>query len=271
MPLFANRSLITPRQAGGTAAVLTRGLATNPRVKCWEIIAGNLSKSGWSWGGVSALDLCAQIIFVAVLHQSEQFRGRVPVPDGHTLISAKGNDLGQMALRQFADQSREIQHALALVGGIHTLPEAHALHGRSGSQRLSEKNDIVLVFARVFAEPRGSALDDTGKLSAREHDHAQCVGKACRKRPFNFVYQSGGIGFLIPEDDIAALNQGGDIHATDAFKTRFEVAHPDDVAPADIDAAKQCKVVAGCQQNSLHQQLMSWPRITSALPEQCQV
>jgi hypothetical protein len=31
-----------------------------------------------------------------------------------------------MALRQFADQPREIQHALALVGGIHTLPEAHA-------------------------------------------------------------------------------------------------------------------------------------------------
>src|SRR5215831_4038974 len=146
------------------------------------------AKRGWSWGGVSALDRCAQIIFVAVLHQGEQFRGRVPVPDGHTLISAKGNDFGQMALRQFANQSREIQHALTLVRGIHTLPEAHALHGRGGSQRLSEKNYIVLVFARVFAEPRGSTLDDTGKLSTREDDHARCVGKACRKRPFNFVH-----------------------------------------------------------------------------------
>jgi hypothetical protein len=68
------------------------------------------------------------------------------------------------------------------------------------------------------------------------------LGKSRRKCPFNFVHQSGGIGFLIPEDDIAALNQGGDIHATDAFKARFEVAHPDDVAAADIDAPKQCKV-----------------------------
>src|SRR5262249_57568762 len=80
------------------------------------------AKRGWSWGGVSALDRCAQIIFVAVLHQGEQFRGRVPVPDGHTLISAKGNDLGQMTLSQFADQSREIQNALALVGRIPTRP-----------------------------------------------------------------------------------------------------------------------------------------------------
>jgi hypothetical protein len=60
------------------------------------------------------------------------------------------------------------------------------------------------------------------------------------------------VAHLIPEDDIAALNQGGDIHATDAFKTRFEVAHPDDVAPADIDAAKQCEVVAGSHENPLH-------------------
>src|SRR5262249_41809397 len=148
-----------------------------------------------------------------------------------------------MALRQFADQSREIQHALALVGGINTIPEAHALHGRGGGQRLSEKNDIVLVLARVFAESRGSA---------REHDHARRIGKSRRKCPFNFVHQSGGIGFLIPEDDIAALNQRNDIHATDAFKAHFEVAHPDDVAPTDIDAAKQCKVVAGCHENSLY-------------------
>jgi hypothetical protein len=29
----------------------------NPlRVKAWEIIADNLSKAGWSWGCVSAID-----------------------------------------------------------------------------------------------------------------------------------------------------------------------------------------------------------------------
>jgi len=27
-----------------------------PGVKCWEIIADNLTKAGWSWGYVSAVD-----------------------------------------------------------------------------------------------------------------------------------------------------------------------------------------------------------------------
>jgi hypothetical protein len=27
-----------------------------PRLKHWEIIAGNLSKTGWNWGCVSAVD-----------------------------------------------------------------------------------------------------------------------------------------------------------------------------------------------------------------------
>ena len=35
------------------------------RVKYWEIIADNLSKAGWSWGCVSALDREVPTIFVA--------------------------------------------------------------------------------------------------------------------------------------------------------------------------------------------------------------
>jgi len=36
-----------------------------PRVKYWEIIAGNLSKAGWSWGCVSAVDLEGRTIWIA--------------------------------------------------------------------------------------------------------------------------------------------------------------------------------------------------------------
>jgi hypothetical protein len=35
------------------------------RVKYWEIIAGNLSKAGWSWGYVAAIDREGRTIFVA--------------------------------------------------------------------------------------------------------------------------------------------------------------------------------------------------------------
>jgi len=37
-------------------------------VKYWELIADNLSKAGWSWGCVSAVDSCGGTIFVADAH-----------------------------------------------------------------------------------------------------------------------------------------------------------------------------------------------------------
>ena len=40
-------------------------------VKYWEIIADNLSKAGWSWGCVSALDSNGRTIFVADAHRDD--------------------------------------------------------------------------------------------------------------------------------------------------------------------------------------------------------
>jgi hypothetical protein len=40
-------------------------------VKYWEIIADNLSKSGWSWGCVSTLDYGGRTIFVADAHRDD--------------------------------------------------------------------------------------------------------------------------------------------------------------------------------------------------------
>jgi hypothetical protein len=41
------------------------------RVKYWEIIADDLSKAGWSWGGVSAIDSNGRTIFVADAHHGD--------------------------------------------------------------------------------------------------------------------------------------------------------------------------------------------------------
>ncbi len=40
-------------------------------MKYWEIIADNLSKAGWSWGCVSAVDSRGRTIFVADAHRDD--------------------------------------------------------------------------------------------------------------------------------------------------------------------------------------------------------
>jgi hypothetical protein len=43
-------------------------------MKYWEIIADNLSKAGWSWRCVSAVDSRGRTIFVADAHQAADTR-----------------------------------------------------------------------------------------------------------------------------------------------------------------------------------------------------
>jgi hypothetical protein len=40
-------------------------------VKYWEIIADNLSKAGWSWGCVSAIDCNGRTIWIADAHRND--------------------------------------------------------------------------------------------------------------------------------------------------------------------------------------------------------
>jgi hypothetical protein len=40
-------------------------------MKDWEIIADNLSKAGWSWGCVSALDAQERTIWIADAHRGD--------------------------------------------------------------------------------------------------------------------------------------------------------------------------------------------------------
>jgi hypothetical protein len=40
-------------------------------MKDWEIIADNLSKTGWSWGCVSAVDSNGRTIFVVDAHRGD--------------------------------------------------------------------------------------------------------------------------------------------------------------------------------------------------------
>jgi len=50
-----------------------------PGVKYWEIIADKLSKAGWSWGCVSAVDREGRTIFVADAHRDDGRRLRIQI------------------------------------------------------------------------------------------------------------------------------------------------------------------------------------------------
>ena len=39
--------------------------------RCWEIIADNLSKAGWSWGCVSTVDSQGRTIWIADAHRGD--------------------------------------------------------------------------------------------------------------------------------------------------------------------------------------------------------
>ena len=41
----------------------------NHQMKDWEIIADNLSKAGWSWGCVSAIDSTGRTVWIAHAHR----------------------------------------------------------------------------------------------------------------------------------------------------------------------------------------------------------
>jgi hypothetical protein len=43
----------------------------NPAMKYWELVADNLSKAGWSWGYVSAIDSNGRTIWIADAHRDD--------------------------------------------------------------------------------------------------------------------------------------------------------------------------------------------------------
>jgi len=61
--------------------VETKKTPTRRRVKCWEIIADNLSKAGWSWGCVSTLNASGRTIWIADAHRDNGKRFVVRVDE----------------------------------------------------------------------------------------------------------------------------------------------------------------------------------------------
>jgi hypothetical protein len=67
------------------------------RVKSWEIIADNLSKAGFSWGCVSAIDSNGRTIWIADAHRDDGKRFIVRADDKLTAFVEL-----ETAIHQFA-------------------------------------------------------------------------------------------------------------------------------------------------------------------------
>jgi hypothetical protein len=64
---YAGREFILP------ASAISSQIKTS-RMKYWEVIADNLSKAGWSWGCVSAVDAEGRTIWIADAHRDDAKR-----------------------------------------------------------------------------------------------------------------------------------------------------------------------------------------------------
>jgi hypothetical protein len=60
-------------------------------VKYWEVIADNLSKAGWSWGYVSAIDSNGRTIWIADAHRGGRKRLVVRADEHPTALFAMLN------------------------------------------------------------------------------------------------------------------------------------------------------------------------------------
>ena len=63
-------------------------------MKYWKIIADNLSKAGWSWGCVSAVDLSGRTMFAADAHSGDGKRFVVRADELLTAFLELENALG---------------------------------------------------------------------------------------------------------------------------------------------------------------------------------
>jgi hypothetical protein len=83
------------------------------RVNYWEIIADNLSKAGWTWGGVSAMDSHRRTIFVADAHPGD---GKRFVVRADEKLAAFVQLESQLALKGWLSRKRRVSRLWQDVG-----------------------------------------------------------------------------------------------------------------------------------------------------------
>ena len=69
-------------------------------MKYWEIIADNLSKAGWSWGCVSAIDSDGRTIWIADAHRDDGKRCLEREREGRRTDARAPSDMKQFLIQQ---------------------------------------------------------------------------------------------------------------------------------------------------------------------------
>src|SRR5438874_4489937 len=78
-------------------------------MKYWEIIADNLSKSGWSWGCVSAIDSNGRTIWIADAHRDNGKRFVVHAEEKLTAFIELESAIPRLSIGEHNDQDANRQ------------------------------------------------------------------------------------------------------------------------------------------------------------------
>jgi hypothetical protein len=97
------------------------------RVKYWEIIADNLSESGWSWGCVATVDSNGRTIFVADAHRDDGKRFVAHADEKLTAFLELESSIRNKISHRWARASREGDSSHP-VGRLTTCPQLFTCH-----------------------------------------------------------------------------------------------------------------------------------------------
>ncbi len=180
---------------------------------------------------------------LAVLEHPQQPGGGVPVADGDAGVDRAADDLAQPALTGPADQAGEVEGAGTGVGLVDAGRDGDLGDRGLGPQRLLQEDDVVAIGVGIRAERPGRPVDRCPHLLQAAHNHARLVGERARQQ---LLQADGQVGHRRPgccEEDVPALDVGGNVLEPVRLQTRAQVGHPDQVPAADVDAAQESQVL----------------------------
>src|SRR5262245_15474767 len=148
-------------------------------MKYWEIIAGNLSKAGWSWGCVSPVDSRGERYFKTDTKGTSQFglsaEGGAKVDPALVLPDKEGEPytvrydaVNAMLLNEFLKEHRKVEKLEARVAQQHKDFEAAVAELKGQIQQVSAQLAAASRSDGGLEASKSAAQTEIGRASCRE-------------------------------------------------------------------------------------------------------
>lgn len=178
-----------------------------------------------------------------VLHQFEEFHGRVPRANGHHFVEGRRHDFIQPALRALRAEALGVDGTLARPHGVDSLARAERAH-RFLRRSFHEEDDVAVVRVRLLAESLRLVFHDRFQLRMAQYRH--------RDRRRSFLEERGQFlldhrldllrCFIRSHDDVAARDVRAHVFQSQLLQVLLQLRHGQDAVAADVDAAQEYDV-----------------------------